>query len=116
MLIKSGSKGNSPLTPLNIIAGLLILAGVIVLIVQSQTKHTAVSSQNQTAFKISGQEYGIEGLPHRYRQKYYEIANQAYNQQQQILSTAAAEIYVNQQMSETGETRASVLKLSLIHI
>lgn len=110
MLIKSGSKGNSPLSPLNIIAGLLILAGVIILIIQSQTKSTPDSAQSQTAFKMSGQEYGVENLPHRYRQKYYEIANQAYKQQQQILSTAATEIYINQQMEETGETKDSVIK------
>lgn len=110
MLIKSGNKGNTPFTLLNIIAGLFILAGVIVLIIQSQTKSTPDSSQNKAAFVISGEEYGIENLPHRYRQKYYEIANQAYKQQQQILFTAATEIYVNQQMKETGESKESVIK------
>lgn len=110
MLIKSGNKGNTPFSLLNIIAGLLILAGVIILIIQSQTKSLPESSQNQIIFKLGGQEYGVDNLPHRYRQQYYEIANQAYQRQQQILATAATEIYINQQMQETGESKESVIK------
>ncbi len=110
MLIKSNGKGNSPFTLVNIVAGVLILAGVIVLIIQSQTKTEAPSEKNPAAFELGGKAFTIDNLPHRYRQQYYEIANQAYNRQQQIIQTAATEIYIGQQMAETGESKESVVK------
>lgn len=110
MLIKSSEDGkpNSPFKPLNIIAALLILGGVIFLVKPDSGPEPVAA--DSPSFKLAGETYEIDDLPHRYRQQYYEIERQTFMRQQQILATAASELYVEKQMRETGESKADVVK------
>lgn len=111
MLIRSGDtdKPNSPMKPLNLVAGLLILAGVFALVMSGQMQKEKPADES-VLFELNGQQYTVDELPHRYRQQFYDVADQAYKRQQQILATAATAIYVDKQMNETGEDKATVIK------
>lgn len=111
MLISSGKDGkpNSPFKPLNLIAGLLILAGILLLFMQNREKQEDPQAA-EMVFKLEGKDYSIDDLPHRYRQQFYEIANNAYQRQRNIVATAASEMYVEQQMEQTGQSKQEVVK------
>lgn len=110
MLITS-SKDNKPKSPFsffNILAGLIILAGVVVLVKPGMSDNKP--AKEEALFSLAGEPVTIDQLPHRYRQQYFEIAEQTYQRQRKIIATAATELYIQQQIEETGDDKQTVIK------
>ncbi|OMH25904.1 thioredoxin domain-containing protein [Motiliproteus sp. MSK22-1] len=106
---KQEKKSSTPFSPLNIIVAVALIAGALFYI-QPTAPLPTDEDQSAILFSLSGKDYRAKDLPFKYSQPLYQIELESYRRRLQIISTAAVQAYVEQQVIDTGESREIILK------
>ena len=105
--VEPKSKPSSPFSPLNIVVALILVAGGLFYI-----KPTAESPETtaQPLFTLSGTDYSSAELPLKFGQPFYQTEVESHRNKQRIVSAAAIDAYIKQQMLKENESQEVVVK------
>ncbi|MCW9053039.1 MAG: DsbA family protein [Motiliproteus sp.] len=105
---QSERKANSPFTPVNIITGILLLAGAVFFL--KPTSQPQSNPESEVLFSLAGKDYGYQDLPLRISQPLYQNELNSFRIKERLVGAAVVQLYVEQQIEQSGESQEEVVK------